>query len=57
MEQIVYRVSWIIEHKRREKFFYSKEAADAFVSKLNEAGELLEIRVSPLIGEVEVETL
>jgi hypothetical protein len=50
----VYRVSWMINGTRQERFFRSKSWADQFVRKLLEAADLLRTKVDPMVGTIEV---
>lgn len=55
VKEFIYRVSWIINDKRQEEFFKTKELATGFILKLEGASELLKQNITPLIGEIEVQ--
>lgn len=51
----MYRVSWIVEGKRREQFFAKRQWAENAVRRLLDAAEIVNIIIEPLIGEIEVQ--
>lgn len=53
-KEFIYRVSWIINDRRKEVFFKHRSWAETFVDKLLAASQLLHVQVTPLIGDVEV---
>jgi hypothetical protein len=50
-----YRVSWIVDNKRKEQFFSAKSWAQVYVDKLLDAAELVGIKILPLIADVYVQ--
>jgi hypothetical protein len=52
LKEKIYRVSWIVEGKRKEEFFKNRQWAETFCRKLVLAAELLKTNIDPMVGEL-----
>ena len=51
----LFRVSWLVEGKRKEKFFSARAWAEKYVSVLLDAAQVVQVSIDPMIGDVVVE--
>lgn len=51
----VHRVSWLVDGKRKEKFFMARQWAEKYVTLLLDAADLIQTSIDPMIGDVEVD--
>ena len=49
----MYRVSWLVDGKRRERFFAARSWAEKYVNVLLDCADTLQTKVDPMIGEIE----